>query len=143
MKKLLLACLLLPFGVAAQTATPAKGATTIILSTPDSLSVAYVKLSRLLLADGYIIDKTDKELAYINTDYKNIQLNRGVELSLKIVITPNANGTIITERGAARMPYLGEFPAACRGANNSPVQRAWAELYRVSVLYPGATVSYR
>lgn len=90
-----------------------------------------------------MIDKADKEVAYINTDYKNIQLNRGVELSLKISLIPGPGGVIITERGEAKMPYLGQFPAACRGANGSPVQLAWAELYRVSALYSGAKAAYK
>jgi hypothetical protein len=144
MKKLLLAVLLLnTVPTLAQSAAPAKGATTIIISTSDSMATAYTKLSRLLLADGYSINKADKELAYINTDYKSIQANRGVELALKFVIAPSSNGTVITERGTGKMPYLGEFPASFRGATGSPIGRAWVELLRVGMLYSGAVVSYK
>ncbi len=128
------------FGQATQ---PVKGAATALVHTQDTPSQAYIKLGQLLLADGYIIDKSDPQLGFINTKSRIIQANRGVEVAMQIAISEAGGETLITERGAAKMPYLGEFPASFRGGANSPVGRAWAELERVARLYPGATVTYK
>jgi hypothetical protein len=131
-----------------EASTPLKGASVIVLTTTDSAATAYTKVARLLMADGYALDKTDKELGFINTGYR-ATINKGVEASLRFVILPQSSGSAIELRGVYRVPGMtntvigGDSPIEMRGAASSPAGRAWEEMLRVSRLYPGVTITYK
>lgn len=134
---------------AGQEATsPFKRATVVVLHTADSASVAYTNLARLLLAAGYPIDKSDKELGYINTGF-HVGQNKAVEQSLRAAIIPKKGGALIEIRGVYRMPSIGrgvmagESPIECRGAFGSPAGISWQEMLRLASAYHAPRLAYK
>ncbi|TVT43122.1 hypothetical protein FNT36_03245 [Hymenobacter setariae] len=153
MKHFLLAGLLLAaIPTLAQTAPPAgqeaaqptKRDNVIILHTTDSVAVAYSKLGRVLLDGGYPIDRSDKELGYINTSYRPTQ-NRAVEAAYRFSIKPSKEGAIIEVRGMCKMPSmrLGDTPIDYRGAFGSAPGIAWQEMSRLALSYKAPVVTYK
>lgn len=126
---------------------PFKRANLIILHTADPPFEAYIKLGRLLLADGYPIDKSDKEMGYISTGYR-ATLNRAVEAALRFAIIAEPNGSRIEARGVCRMPSMGntvlrgDSPIDFRGAFGSPAGIAWQEMQRFTATYQASAVGY-
>jgi len=123
-----------------------KRANVLIIHTTDSTSVAYTKIARILLADGYAIEKADKELGYINTQYRTTAVSRALQAALRFTIAPGTSETRIELRGTGLMPgfpTLGTMRLEARGQGGSPISTAWAEMQRVATLYPGAQLSYK
>lgn len=155
MKKLLLllAAALLPAAPALAQAAPGSGAAEaaepgaaiVVAHTPDSARVAYARLARLLLAEGYPLAKTDKELGFIGTDYR-ASANQAVLVALRFVIVPEAAGSRLEVRGSyylAGGPLAGSSPITLRGAAGSPAGIAWREMARLAAAYAPAAMAYR
>jgi hypothetical protein len=127
---------------------PVKRANVITLHTTDSASLAYTKLARLLLTEGYILDKTDRELGFINTGYHHAT-NQAIEVALRFVIVPQQSGTLIEVRGISRMPSMsntlmgGDSPIEYRGMGGSPVMLAWQAMSQLAASYKASNVTYR
>ena len=117
-----------------------KRANVITLHTADSANVAYTKLARLLLAEGYVLDKADRELGFVNTGYHH-SANRAVEVALRVVVVPNPAGALVEVRGVSRMPGMshtlvgGDSPIEYRGMSGSPAMLAWEAMARLAATY--------
>jgi hypothetical protein len=150
MKKLLLACLLLVACPAiAQKAIPTKGDNIIIISTPDSTKAAYVKVAALLLEAGYTIDRSDKELLFINTKFRPAP-RYNMEHAPRVTIAATANGSKISLRDAFVLPgaaavssiMAGQQEVVFRGGKTSTFMICWDELQKLASLYPAGNISY-
>ncbi|MVN78917.1 hypothetical protein GO988_21520 [Hymenobacter sp. HMF4947] len=123
---------------------PTKKDNVIILHTADSVATAYTKLGRLLLESGYPIDKSDKELGYINTGFRATQ-NRTVEAALRFAVIRTTTGVLIEIRGICRVPTAksADIPIDFRGTFGSPAGIAWVEMNRLALAYKAPTVTYK
>jgi hypothetical protein len=127
-----------------ESAMPFKRASVIVLHTTDSLGVAYSKLGRVLLDGGYPIDRSDKDLGYINTSYQPTK-NRAVEAAFRFSIKPSKEGAIIEIRGVCKMPSMrvSDTPIDFRGSFGNPIGIAWEEMNRIALAYAAPKVTYR
>ncbi len=143
MKILLYFCLLL-FTISARAqSVPFKGASTIHIHTLDSAAVAYRKFAGILLAAGYGLKNSDKELLALTTEPRAMAKMPGVLLQLRTAATPGKAGADIQLRGAFSISGIaGESEAVFRGMNGSPFMTCWAEMQRLAALYPGAALYY-
>jgi hypothetical protein len=119
-----------------------KRANIIIIHSTDSAATAYTKLARALLADGYTIEKSDKEIGYINTQYRVTTIAKALQAALKFTITAAAGETRIEMRATglvSSVPALGIMRVEARGQSGSAISFAWAEMQRAATLYPGQT----
>ena len=127
---------------------PVKRANLIILHTADSANAAYIKMARVLLAEGYVLDKTDRELGFINTGYHHTA-KLAVEVALRFVVVPQPMGALIEVRGVSRMPGMnntiiaGDSPIEFRGMTGSPALLAWNAMARVAAAYNASKTSYK
>lgn len=134
--------------IAASVNEPVKRANVITLHTTDSASVAYTKLARLLLAEGYVLEKTDRELGFINTGYYHAS-NRAIEVALRFVVVPQRTGALIEVRGMSRIPGMsntlmaGDSPIEYRGMGGSPTMLAWETMARLATGYKAPGITYK
>ena len=132
----------------AETTQPFKRANVITLYTSDSTSAAYSKVAKLLLAAGYPIDRSDKDLGYINTNYR-VGKNREIEEAFRIAIVPIAGGAKVEVRGIYRMPGMrntfleGDSPIDFRGALGSPAGHAWQDMIAFAASYNAPKTTYK
>lgn len=145
--------------VAAQKAPPVgkesaqsfKGATTIIVQLPDSASAAYAKLLRGLLAAGYGIDKSNKQVLYVSTPPKPLKDVFG--LIIESNAAANKAGSTVTFRGRftwasaiaiAAHADKKEMEVRCMGKGSTPIQQMWLEMQRVATeCFPSGGMSYK
>lgn len=146
MKHLLLSAAMLLAGPAlAQSASvPLKKADVIVVRTTDSLSVAFNKLSHALVAAGYGIDKSDKEVGAIQTAPHATADRKAVSVGTRIVLLREPGCTAIQVRGTYRvLNDVNGTPVSNIGQRGSATAAAWNELERIAKLYPGGIIAYR
>jgi|GEM_PF-7049250 len=147
MKNLLLSLLLLLIGfgnASAQSASyPLKKASVIVVRTDDSLAVAYNKLARALVAAGYGIEKSDKDIAYIQTIPLATAERKAVSVGTRIALLRQPQCTAIEIRGTYFIDTPLGTPIKNIGQGGSATQAAWNALERVARLYPGGIIAYR
>ena len=125
-----------------------KKANVITLHTADSAGVAYTKLARLLLAEGYVLDKVDRELGFINTGYHHTA-KASVEVALRFVVVSQPTGALIEVRGVNRMPGMnntilaGDSPIEFRGMTGSPALLAWEAMSQLAAGYKASKITYK
>lgn len=157
MKHLLLAALLLVAGPAlgqiqpppfVQAAEP-KGATTILVSTTDSARVAYNKAVAGLLAQGYGLDKSDKEALFFSTPSRSA--DGSVFIKIQLVVVPAPGGSVATFRSTFTwvsattiMAHVEnrELPVQFAGGPGGPSKRAWAAMKKAAIAALPGTISY-
>ena len=117
MKIMLFVCLLLMGRLShAQTteaAEPFRGANTIMVHTPDSMSAALNKLARVLVLQGYTIDKLDLTLGYLVTKGQPVGQITPAIYTYKAVAIPEGQGS------ALRITGEYSFPAGLRTITES------------------------
>lgn len=132
-----------------EAAEPFKGANVILVSTGDSVAVAYKKIGAAILGAGYTIDQADRELGFINT--KPHATPSGSPLhTVRVVITPAQTGAVIELRGALSLAramvaspmFAGESQTAFRGMKGSAFMVCWQELQAMARAYPSGKLSY-
>lgn len=134
--------------VGQEAGAPFKGANVVLIHSTDSASVAYDKVGRLLLSEGYALDKTDKGLGFIGTSYREVAKGRA-QVALRFTVIPAPSGVVIQGRAVMHMPALqhtalnGDSPAEYRGMKGSPMLATWEELNRVAAAYPGGQLAYK
>jgi hypothetical protein len=133
-----------------ESATPFKGANTLILHTPDSARVAYNKLAQSLLASGYSLEKTDKELGFIGTTSRPAP-RYNMMYACRFFIKPTASGSDIRATGVFTLPgaaavsaiMAGESPIEYRGGQSSTFMICWQAMQKATAAaYPAAAVAY-
>lgn len=136
--------------VGTEAAQPFKKANTVIIHATDSMSVAYTGIAKAILAAGYTIDRSDKELGFVNT--KPRPLGRmSVQESLQASLKRSSTGIDIQITGSYSAPAIaavsplsaGETRVDYRGMKGSVVMACWEELQRVAALYPNAILGYK
>ncbi len=138
MKQLLFALLILPIGLNAQ--EPAKGTTKIIVK-----NVTYNDAVQALIASGYMIDKSDKDLQLITTQAMETK-RMPCTYKLQIVIQKDSSA-IITGVFKINTKFMGvedDFkPITRRGANRS----AYGESFYLMDVYAkslhGISIEYK
>ena len=83
---------------------PFKGANTIVIHTTDSSKQALEKLGRLLVQQGYTMDKFDLILAYLATKPKSVGQLTPAAYTYTSVAMPEATGTALHIRGEYTVP---------------------------------------
>lgn len=83
---------------------PFKGANVILVQTSDSASTALMNAARVFVAQGFVIDKLDKELNYLTTQGKPVgQLSPAV-YTYKVVAAPGPSGATLRITGEYTVP---------------------------------------
>ena len=135
-----------------ETPQPVKWQSAVVAHGADSARVAYGKVLRGLLAAGYAIDKTDKEVLFVSTPPKSI--DGKVFLTLNISVAPVLGGSEVVFQGVYTwlnattiMAHLEnrQLPAQyINSGGSNPTQRAWDEMQRVTLTcLPATRLSYR
>lgn len=164
MKSLLFSLLLAPAAAAAQMQAPPpsqaelrtasgaiepKGATTIKILTADSASITYKKAVAGLLAQGYGIDKSDKDALFLSTPAKSV--DGSVFIKIQLVVAPASGGSVATFRSTFTwvsattiMAHVEnrELPVQFAGGAGGPSKRAWAAMKNAAVAALPGVVSY-
>jgi hypothetical protein len=125
-----------------EASAPMRGANIIVIYSPDSIPAVYSKLGKLLLSEGYPIEKSDKELGYINSGFRTTPSNKAIEAALRFTISGTTKGTKIEVRGACVMPAIryglgAQSAIECRGMRGSMLMTSWDEMNRMARLYGG------
>jgi hypothetical protein len=157
MKRLLLASLLLSSVLViaqqapgVEAAQPFKGANTILLHTPDSAQVAYSKLAKSLLAAGYGLEKSDKELGFISTTARPAP-RYNMMYACKFFVKPTPSGSDIQASGTFTLPgaaavspiMAGETQMEYRGGSASTFMICWNAMQKtVQAAYPALSPAY-
>ena len=151
MKRLLFATvLLLPFGVLAQTqnpaesATPFKGANTILIHTADSSGIALRKIAKALLIAGIEPDKIEPEIGYLTAKGKSSGSMSSAIFDYKIVTSPERGGTLLTISGScttrASLTHTIVVPMVWGASGNA--KNCFVLIEPVAVSYAPATIGY-
>ncbi len=128
-----------------------KGATTIVVHSPDSAKVAYTNTVKALLAAGYGIDKNDKEALFVQTPAKTIR--DAFHLTLRASVVPATSGSDISFRGQFTWNSAitimaktdkNEVEVKSLGGGKTPIQQMWNEMQQVAQsIYPAATMTFK
>jgi hypothetical protein len=149
----LLAALLLARAAAAQTvpapgaeaAMPFKGANTIVVHTPDSATVALQKLGRLMVVQGYTMDKFDAALGYLATKGKPVGQLTPAVYSYTAVAMKEAGATALYIKGTYAFPVgartLTESMFWTKG-NLPHAKQCFSAVEKVALAYPAARIGY-
>jgi len=157
MKLILLAtALLISLLSNAQSATPPKGSVAVLIHTDDSAEVAYKKAVQGLLAQGFGIDKSDKDALFMSAPAK--ALKEGTSVKIQLVTVADQTGSTTTFRatytwttylsGALGAGMRGpiesrEQPVQYTGPGKNPIKRAWQALEQAATqALPAGTVSF-
>jgi hypothetical protein len=133
-----------------ETTEPFKGATSLMVHTQDSANVAYKKLANALLAAGYGIEKSDKELGFISTAARPAP-KYNMLYACKFYVKPTATGSDIQVSGNFTLPgaaaaasfMAGESTITYRGGANSTLMVCWRAMEQAArSAYPVAPVTY-
>lgn len=124
MRKLLLALFLIPLTAAAQTEAPKKA------NTIKVTGVTYEQAVTQLLDKGYLIDKSDKDIQYVQSYKASNKSNYTTKVIIRIkdsaaIITGILEDNTTMYFGAASTKF-GPWPIANKGM--SPMLKAWNEL---------------
>ena len=136
-------------GVEPDETKPFRRANTIVLHTSDNPQEAYLKMARTLLAAGYGLDKTDKELGFFSTAAR--PLNKAVSLVIQASVSAEPGGAAVRLRGIYYSVVGGGLAMASndmranqveyRGPLSGDPRLAWDAL-AAAALYPGARIEY-
>lgn len=139
MKNLLLALfLLLSAGATAQTLPPPpKGSNVIYVTLPDSSTVAWQRVAKAFVANGFALKNSDATLLTLTTEPTPV--NGATELTASAYI----EGSRAALRGLIDVPVLGQTKSILeyRGMRGSIYMSAWAKLYEVAKSL-GGTITY-
>ena len=131
-------------------AAPFKGASALLIRTSDSARVAYQKLAQSLLAGGYGLEKTDKELGYISTSLRPAP-RYNMLYACKFFVKPTATGADIQVSGVFTLPgaaavsaaMAGESQIEYRGGPASTFMVCWQAMQKALLsAYPEAAPLY-
>lgn len=129
------------------TTEPFKGANTIVLHTADSAAAAYGHLTRVLLAGGFALDRTDPAVGQVDTAPCQVG-GLSLRASFRFIVVPASGGASIAVQGSYHAAASPRGRATIRpaignvGIPGSPPQLAWAAMIRACQLYPQATLAY-
>ena len=136
-------------GVGPDGTKPFRRANTIVLHTSDDPQEAYLKMARTLLAAGYALDKTDKELGFFSTAAH--PLNKAVSLVIQASVSAEPGGAAVRLRGVYYSVVGGGMAMASndvrpnqveyRGPLSGDPRLAW-DAMAAAALYPGARIEY-
>ena len=127
-----------------------KGATAVIINSQDSAQATYSKMVAGLLAQGYAIDRNDKDVLFFSSTSRAV--DGSVFIKIQAVVTP-ANGgskavfrsTFTWVSATTIMAHVEnrELPAQFAGGDNGPSKRAWVAMQRAALAsLPAGSVSY-
>jgi hypothetical protein len=123
---------------------PLKQANVVVARTPDSLKIAFTKLTRALLAAGYGLEKSDEGAGFLATTPRAAKDKKAVYVRLRFALLPEQGATAIEVRGDYSLSgALGETPISNKGQSGSATAAAWAEMQRAAALYPEGILAYR
>lgn len=97
----------------------------------ESDSVDIIKVGKMLMDAGFTIEKSDKDLGYIHTEYKPIKLS---EIKLSVSVSGNRvyiQGKMKTDLGESRIQNT--------GMKGSPMKIAFDEMSSFANLINGIT----
>lgn len=137
-KKLIFSGLLAFLTVNAFSQSIPQNANTITITIPDSLKEdTYRSLANHLTQQGYNIEKSDKELGYINTERKTIKWSMQVRILASIQgKTIHFTGRFLsdTSKDDKQIQYT--------GLKNAMYKTCFNEVARVANLFPHETIEY-
>ena len=114
-------------------------ANTIIITIPDSIKGdAYRSLATLLTDQGFNIEKSDKELGYINTDRKEVKWNWEV----RVIASIRDNKIRFTGKQFAAGYDKSESSIKYTGLKNAMYKTCFREVERVAKLFPHQSIEY-
>jgi len=148
MKLLLLFCLLFVTRLAhaqGEVGAPFRGANTIIVHTTDSMNVALNKFARVMVLEGYTIDKLDLPLGYLLTKGKPVGQITPAVYTYKAVALQEAGGTALRITGEYTIPVgvrsLTESMFWVKG-NLPHAKQCFSGVEKVALSYVGGRVGY-
>ncbi|GAB2958963.1 hypothetical protein GCM10027048_27680 [Hymenobacter coalescens] len=122
---------------------PFKKANVILVQTPDSPAVALRNLARVLVQQGYTIQRLDEQMGTLRTDPRS--LPKGFSPTLTIVALATKSGTlalrgefVIDAATLGRVSYTTEFV----GMENAANKLTFREVEKAAKAYPGGRVQY-
>lgn len=115
-----------------------KGSNEIIITTTDSIDLAFKKISMLVMDYGLTIANSDKDLYFINTDavpLNNYMFSTKASVRLKVI----ASGTSIILKGTGKNGVY-EFQSENYHRKDVP-NTVFAQLYEIATGYEGGTIT--
>lgn len=149
MRNLLLACLLSPLGFLtahAQGATPTPKAkdNLVLIQTPDSAATALKKLALAFVAQGYTVDKLDREFLTLTLAPKVLAIKHSPALTVHAQASKGTNSSL--RLSGTYKGFIGSLPiediAKYEGVNWGLNSRTFHELQKAALAYPAGQVSY-
>jgi hypothetical protein len=128
--------------VGVEVTTPFKGANVLLLHTTDSASTALKNLGRLLVKNGYSIDKLDLQLGYLTTADPTVAAGH-TTYDYKAVADPEKGGTVLSISG--RYTTVTGFAAVVSGPvayGKGNAGKGFTAIEPVAQAYPNSRVGY-
>ena len=143
-----LVCLLFVGGVAraqSEASEPFRGANTIMVHTPDSMNAALNKLARVMVLQGYTIDKLDLPLGYIVTRGKPVGQLTPAVYTYKAVAIQEGKGSALRITGEYTIPVgmrtLTESMYWVKG-NLPHAKQCFVGVQKAALSYAGGHIGY-
>ena len=109
-------------------------------------------VKKKLLVDGFAIKHSDTDSFSVNTEYKNSAKNdydMASDVSMRIVVIPKENGSIVRIRGTVRqgvrMPgaaNLGDVAVKHRGLKGSIMRNGWDAMHDFAKKLPQTGIKF-
>lgn len=132
------------FSAFSQVKLPRK-TSTVILHSEDSAHIVIVNFAKHLQREGFIIDKLDKELLSLNTDFKSFKWQTGGNVKLYVYAEVEGAGSKLVIRGKAANTGAGldyVFDVCQCGVYGDLRQAALQQMISVTASFDGGMVSF-
>ncbi|TGE05553.1 hypothetical protein [Hymenobacter fodinae] len=124
---------------------PFKGANIIVIQAPDSASVALQKFARVLVEQGFSVDKLDLKIGYLTTAPRPYGQISPAEYTYRAVVSPSTTGSTLAVTGSytvvVGLRKMSEDMFWAKG-NLTQGKQCFTTIEKATKAYPSGSILY-